>query len=52
MHFFLGALRVKINFLTSQPKDMLWVLKITDHLNEMVLFSSKLMGKKIFTFLR
>ena len=44
----------KNNFLISQPKDMLWVLKRTvsmssfEHPKHML----KLMGKKIFTILR
>ena len=42
----------KNNFLISQPKHVLWV----NRLNETVLLSTqnmfKLMGKKIFTFLR
>ena len=53
MHFFLGPLRVKsvkqkFNFLISQPKHMLWVLKRTVSMKHML----KLMGKKIITILR
>ena len=38
----------KFNFLISQPKDMLWVLKIPVSLKH----NLKLMGKKRFTIVR
>ena len=52
------SVKLKIIFLISEPKHMLWVLKITvsqppkwdcslKHLKDMI----KLMGKKIFTIL-
>ena len=49
---FVKSVSQKYNFLISQPKHMLWVLKRKDGSFEHPKQILKLMGKKLFTILR